>query len=480
MKLTQFEATANSNLQQNQTSLAYRDLNVDFFNLEKSTLKGKELKDWERQHEEKKKNIEAAWRTQTRAEVIELRKRGATRSKKDQEYYRPFSLKELEVFIKNSDYKTDKGNSDSYNNVATELELYNRIMEKGNPLEAYGILKNIVANANSYIRDKHPHSTKGKIRKAIISEIKTKANAQIETQREAYKNKADQMYKEVQDKDVTDEKVNEAFKAQYDLIYQVLNGNIELSKEELSKLDDNVSEIFEKVLKQKVYDGQAANISTKFFNALGWSGNEPRIVRYHELEEGRKEMQRSPLKKKMYHSMNPVGDMKDAKEFARQLAGVGKDNNHLFYGLGRFGKGIYTSARADIPGATDNKAEENSWSYGKKVGAVMVIMTLNEHARMFNHREFGDKEQELVKKFSKFNQMLTQEQMSKSGYQDHMTMQAALYGYNTLIDYATGISGVDYYVTTDRKALTISNEIRIREDECSTDHYDYDDLKDMD
>ena len=42
-ELLQFEATANAELKKNQTELAYRNLNSNFFNLEKDQLKNTEL-----------------------------------------------------------------------------------------------------------------------------------------------------------------------------------------------------------------------------------------------------------------------------------------------------------------------------------------------------------------------------------------------------------------------------------------------------
>lgn len=477
MKISLFEATANRDLQENQTELAYKDLNAGYFNMEKKELKGMALSTWKEEHAQRKKAIESAWHTKTKTEITDLSKRVGSKNKKEQAYYRPFSLKELEVFIKNNDRGSSDGNSDEYNSVATELELYNRIMEKGNPLEAFGILKKLKASADYYVTKKSPHSTKGKIRKAMISEIATKATTLLETRREEYKNRAESLYKEALKSDVTDEKVNEAFKAQYDLIYQVLNGNIELSKEETERLDSNAAEVFRKVLTQKVDEGQAPNMSTKFFNSLGWSGNDARLVKDEDLDEDSTEMKNSPLKKKMYHAINPIDGMKDAKEFGRQLAGVNKKNNRLFFGLGRFGKGIYTSARNDEKGSEDRLAEVNSWTYGDEVGAVQLVMTLNENARMISYVQFMHMERIIEEKFGKLNEIFRGEHTSKAGYRDNLTMKAALFGYNTLFDYGTGVKGVDYYVTTDRKALTISREMRIRTDPKEIDYYDTERLK---
>ena len=354
-------------------------------------------------------------------------------------------------------------------------------MEKGNPLEGFGILLRLKENADTYVGSRQsPNSTKGKIRKAIISVIAEKSASLIEEKKNEYKTKADALFAEVQESNVTDEKVNEAFKAHYDLIYQVLNGNITLPPEEMAKLDTNTEAILKKVMEQKVDESQGNNISTKFFNSLGWSSNDARLVKEGDLEEGGKEYKKSPLKKKMYHSINPYGDNKDAVEAGKQLAGVKKKNNRMFFGLGRFGKGIYTSARKDDPNANDQMAENNSWEYGSDIGAVQLVMMLNENSRMISYTEFMRKKEDVFdEKFSKVSKLLHKEQSSKSGYRDFLTMKAAFFGYNTLIDYGCGIPGVDYYVTTDRKALSIINELKVRkyENDTAFDAVDYVNLK---
>ncbi|MBO6148963.1 MAG: hypothetical protein J6O55_06460 [Lachnospiraceae bacterium] len=471
MKLFQFEATANAGLKENQTALAYRDLNANYFKMEKEELKGDKLSNWEKAHAERKKSIEKAWHDNTGNEVKELAKRGATKNNKKAEYYASFSLKDLEVFIKNSDRG---GNSDEYNNVATDLELYNRIKEKGNPLEAYSLLLKLKKSAEIYVQErKSPNTSKGKIRKAIISQILTKTTELIESQKIEYLQKADKLFGETLEDEVADEKVNEAFRAHYDLIYHVLNGNIELGTEELEKLDCNTEALLKKVVKAKVDENQGNNISTKFFNALGWSANAPRLVENRDLNENGSEMKKSPLKKKMFHAMNPLEGMEDATSFGRQLAGTSKDKGRLFYGLGRFGKGVYTSAGKGEGEQNDRDAEANSWGYGDRMGAVMLVMTLNENARMLPYNEMIEKARLINRKFRRVNRMLEQERSSKAGYMDYLTMQAALFGYNTLIDKHPGIENVDYYVTSDRKALSISKEMRIRTDLNNFDNWDF-------
>lgn len=107
-------------------------------------------------------------------------------------------------------------------------------------------------------------------------------------------------------------------------------------------------------------------------------------------------------------------------------------------------------------------------------------MMLNEHARMTSYIDFMRKQEKTFDKmFAKVSRFLQQEHSSKSGFRDFLTMKAAFFGYNMLIDYTCGIQGVDYYVTTDRKALSMINELRVRKNEKDTsfDAVDYVSLK---
>lgn len=88
----------------------------------------------------------------------------------------------------------------------------------------------------------------------------------------------------------TEENVTKAFQAHYNTIYQVLNGTMKLSKDETKKLDENMENILKELIKQKVdKDSQSNTLSSKFFNALGWSSSNARIVDSKDLEDGGKE-----------------------------------------------------------------------------------------------------------------------------------------------------------------------------------------------
>lgn len=467
----QYEALSHSNMQEHETEIAYRDLNSRFDNAEKNYLKQDEFAKRKKDRIDKKLKIENAWHKNTSAKKKELEK-GKTGDAKEAAYYENFSLKELEVFIKSSDRG---GNSQEYNDVATDLEVYNRVMsaEYAEPNEGLTLLKRLQESCDHYLATRKKtfwRTGTGKVRRAIIESISIKVNLKLEqqtTQIQKERTKAKNAYKEER----TDENVNAAMKAHYDLVHQVLSGNIELSEEQIKELDSDAEELLIDLMKNKVDGSQSDSLSTRFFNALGWSGSRARIVDAEALRENGDAMKTSPIKKKMFHSMNPIGKNKDANDLAEQLAGTKEKENRIYYGLGRFGKGIYTSAMNENETSSEKLAYDNSWKYGDKAGSSMVIMTLNEYARVATQGQIMKEMDVMKKKFPKLYEAITdKERPSKGGYLDYLSVIAAFFGYNTIKgpsgvkskDNQNNQDDVDYYTTTDRKALTISRNVEVR------------------
>ena len=454
-----YETVANQDLQADQSELAYRNLNSNFFNLEKSTITDKNsLKAWETRHKEVKKAIEREWHQKAALKESELSRLSSKKDRTDKEFYDLFSLSDMEVFLKSSDRG---GNSDDYNDVATGLELYNRLSQKGETLDSLKHLKNLSKSCKSYVQKKKPTFKSGKTRKAMISALLDKVNAEIQIKIGEYKTEKTKTFEKFQ-KEKNEETVAAAFRAQQNLICQVLNGNMEMSDEELAQLDKQTEEVFEEMRNVKVDDNQSPTFCSKFFNTLGWAENKPRIVDDSALSEDGEEMKKSPIKKKMYHAITPKEGEKDAVALGKQMAGIGK-NSRMYFGIGRFGKGIYTSARNNDKDATDDKAMHNSWTYGEEDGSVQVVMTLNENARIIEKKELINLiENKLLKKFPRIYKYLENaDHASGSNYKDYYTSMAALFGYNTVLG-DSGINGIDYYVTTDRKALSVRETMMIR------------------
>ena len=469
-RLKEYEMVSNRNLQQDDTKLGYRDMNTRFLNAEMEHLSHRQDVDIDQvrqAHIEKKLAIESAWHRNTTESVKDLKKRAPKKgSEKEAKYYAGYGMKELEVFLKNSDRG---GNSDEYNAVATDLELYNRVMDNSDAVEGMGLLKRLKESCDNYLNTrKNPITSKGKVRKAIITTLSDKVNAELVRQRDeyqnAYKNSLEAMREEKSSANVT-----AAFRSNYNMIYQVLNGNIELTDEDRMTLDTNSEEIMKELIKQEVDQNQSKALCTKFFNALGWSKNDPRIAKYEEFND--KEMKNSPHKKLCYHSIAPldkldengnvIGKEKDALPQAKQLAGFAKEGTGIYYGIGRIGKGVYTAARDNDPNAKDTEAKHNSWTYGKEKGSVMFTMLLNEHARITTERDMMDVTAKIRTKFPKLYNFISSNERGK--FLDYLTMFAAYMGYNTII--GAGTEHVEYITTSDRKALTMQDNIEVRTDE---------------
>ena len=235
-KAIQYEALSNSFMQENETEIAYRDLNSRYNLAEQKYLEADEFTKRSRERQSKKKKIEEAWHKNTSEKKKELEK-GKNGSPKDASYYESFTLKELEVFIKNSDRG---GNSKEYNDVATDLEVYNRVMsaDYADPNEGVTLLKRIQESCNTYLTTRKKtfwRSGTGKIRRAIIESISIKVNASIEMETTRIKEESEKTKKAYKE-ERTDENVEKALKANYDMVYQVLQGNIKLEKKQMAAL----------------------------------------------------------------------------------------------------------------------------------------------------------------------------------------------------------------------------------------------------
>ena len=453
-RLIEYESTATKETQEKQTVLGYRDMNRRFLDLEKKNLSRDAWTQKEREHIERKNKIEAAWHKDNTNEVRELSKRGVG-SNKNKAFYANFTLKELEYFLK----ENNKGssNSDLYNSVATDLEMYNRIMEDPlNENEAMTLLHRISESCRNYINNKSPIFAKGKIRKAIISQISDKVNHLLEEKETRITETADAKYTAFEQRS-SEVSVNEACKANYDLINQVLNDNIILTKKQLAGLDQKMERILQAVSSQKVDKNQSNTMATKFFNAIGWSDHKPKIVKdmYATIK-------RSPLKKEMFHTINCLPQMKNARGMVKQLLGLSNGNSRQYYSNGLYGKGTYLAVSTDHKDASDEKTQNHCWEYGKRMGSMQVGLVLNGNARIIDSGSLDHLiEDKLEKLFPRvYNFLINSERSARgSGSQEALTMIAALFGYNTI----KGIAGVkdviDYYVTTDRRAMSIDDVV---------------------
>ena len=459
-RLKEYESVSDTQMtDENDTRLAYRDMHKRFLKAEEAAMSADEYALAKEKHEERKKQIEAAWHSNTTARVRELKQGNqSTKSEKDPAYYERFNMKELETFIKNNDRG---GNSEDYNAVATDLELLNRVMSTDNQSEAYGLLKRLKESCDYYIEKKNPTFKSGKIRKAIITQISRKVNAELEKRRDEFAANQKKTLANLE-KDKSEESLAAAFKSHHNMVYQVMKGNIDMNDADRMKLDKDMTKVLSEMMDhQQVAEGQSDTLSSRFFNNLGWSSNPIRISK--NLGNFGKTMKTSPYKKRMYHTISTPKGKPDAFEYALQFSGLEKGK--MFYGIGRFGKGTYCSAPVDASKIkNEEKARANSFDeYGKAPGSVCFMMTLNENARIVTKDDMLKLEATIKQKFPEtYNKLCNTDRASCCGYRDELTMLASLLGYNTII--GDGVPGVEYVTTADRKALTMDNILTVRGD----------------
>ena len=453
-RLKEYELIKVEQGNEEENKLAYGELNTRFLDMERQYMKEDEFQKKKDSYKETKKNIEEMWHKNTSVKVKDLEKSVKKGNKKEKEYYSVFSLEQLELFIKNSDRG---GNSTEYNNVATDLELYNRVARLGDVNESLTLLNRLKESCNTYLTDrrKKHRSTKGKIRRAIIEQISDKVNAILDENFTRIKTSA-KKGAEAFSQEKTEETVNTACKTHYDMIYHHLNGNLKLDDKEISNLDTDMEAILKSVKSQKVDDNQSNTMASKFFNAIGWAEHKPKIV--NDIDE--EVLKKSPLKKTMYHTIDTLPNQTDAVEQAKQLAGLLEGKNRHYYSDGVSGRGTYLAVRSDKNTVSDMRTSDHCWTYGENIGSVQLTLTLNENARVISHSELKDLiDKKLKEKFPKVYKFISKSITpfrTRPG-EEYFTMFAALFGYNTVQCTGGALNGgIDYFVTCDRKALSIS------------------------
>ncbi len=471
-RLKHYEISSQRQMEQEDgTELGYRYVNTRFLNMEKDATEATQWAKKAEAHMARKNNLEAAWHANTTEKVADLEKKATSRNKKDKAYYQAFSLKELEIFLKNSDRG---GNSETYNNVVTDLELYNRLSEQVNPNESYTLLTRLADSCRIYMREHNKifmWTSKGKIRKAMISQLTDKVNVLLNERRTELVTGTENSYANFS-KDKSAENVNSAVKAHFNRICQHLQGNLTMNEDEVKQVDVHMAEVYEKLKDQKVDENQSDTVPTKFFNAIGWAANKPLLT-----DMIMDETERSPLKRNAYHAIQPLSENTDATGPARQLAGTAKGDCRQFYSDGMYGRGTYLAVRSDKEGASDDQTIKHDWSYGDKKGGVMVTMCLNENSRIIGYFDLeklinGTFSKQFPKLYEKIKTVHTGEKRKRTG-SEFLTILAAFFGYNTIKGHSGSADGLtDYYVTTDRRAMTIFTIAQENQIEKSTDSYD--------
>ena len=550
-KLERYETDYAKIRKEEDVDLGYRDMNSRFLNLEKQTMTAEEWRAKEAEHKERKKQIERAWQTKTDVSIYEQIARQGKYKEKDAKYYAPFDLSVLEIFLKKS--SRGKENSDEYNSVVTDLELYNLMVHKSAPKERVTLLENLQSSCATYISEKHPISGPGRKRKAMITQVAEQVNLlladaqaavltvedqnanlnvdqdqkqiniqenqeqnainlqeeqnQINVQEEEeianqqednilqeaegeeieeklddesiqeLKDLADSTFENLKDNCenyltragrklkltqnwISIDLINQACKAHYRLISLDLQGKIQLTEEERGKLDQQMKQIFSALSYPGGVDEDQTDImSTRFFNALGWSEHKPRICKNIETE-----IERFPNRVKMFHSINKETYLNMGNVVAQMLG-----KRRQYYSFGGYGQGIYTATRKvekqeDVE-QEDLKASEHSWLYAQNVGSVQFTFTLNEHAKVIEQAEVPAAMKMIREKYPQafaelnFFADINLKRGTAEGFRGSSIILAFL-GYNTVrVKTPDNKSGdvVEYYCTTDRKALSTNS-----------------------
>ena len=458
--------------------LGYLDMHSRALNLEQQqeeyTLDAAKWEQRKNEHLERKKQIEDYWHTSTAEKKAQLAKRVTDSQQREKDnrrkaYYDSFSLKELEIFIKNSNIN---GNSDKFNDVATDLELYNASSEHLEAQEAFELLQRLEASCDTYIQSRNPWSKEGKRRKAMIEQVRDKVRLEIETRKARLFTNSDETYAQINENaehldQVSLEHAEGAMKAKFDLLSQYLQGNVTLDDEQRQRLDQEASKVVEALVAQQVDEDQADTFSTKFFNALGWTSRGPRLVDRTIHGDDEDAQIHTPL----YHTIQPLPGDKDALQLIRQLRGQ-TDARHYLSG-GKTGRGTYTAARGfkynDLKGKEadrlDKAASQNSWEYGKELGSRQVTMVFNEKAKIIDFEDAKKLIQRFHEKFPQLGRaMSSNEDIGGYGtdYDRAATSIVAFFGYNTIRVEGSRDGSISYYVTTDRSAFTVESDMSFR------------------
>ena len=437
-----------------QTDLSYFDLNTRYRNLEED----KETAEKKKTYLETKESIEALWHQKTTEKVKTLKGQG---SNTNESYYASFTLKELEVLLKNNDRG---GNSEQYNDVVTDLELYNSVTVRDD-YSTYPLLSRLLESCNKYTKKrKHPWSTKGKIRKAIISQLGKKIASEKEACHKRIFDVVDQSWQTFTT-DKSMESVNKACKEHFELISASLQGKIELDGATRSKYDTQMYAILKEIENQPVDEEQNQTNTTRLFNALGWTSRKPRIA---DEDEFNQTVERSVIPKKLFHTIQaPKNQPENGIEMGKQLTGISDTRHYMSDGI--YGKGTYMTMRGKGTKPEDDKASsDHCWTYGTTEGSVQFTLALNDKARVIASDRLDSLAQDTIgAQFPQLYNWIHDSEPMKVGKligKHWMSSYAAFLGYNVVTGMGTlmGEPPIDYFVACDRSALTILSEMQRR------------------
>lgn len=442
----------------NMEELSYTTLNSRYAGIQE----GKNKDTFAENKAKRKSEIEKIWHTKTSEEAKQLTEKKGNRT--DPDYYSNYSLEQFEVLLKNNDRG---GNSDLYNDVVTDLELYNKVKKSGSREELITLSLRLEESCNNYLTKRKPHFTSGKIRKAIIAKLKETLYTSKETMTtDKLKDKVQGDMQQFNGTSSTDSKdikitnLNNAMVSNFDLISQYLQGTIQLTDAEIEQLDGNMDQIWEE-MKKDIYEvdaNQNKDLSTRFFNALGWTSRVPNVVPDIDDEI----IARGPVDRKLLHTIaaftTKVNDEEvriTGEHMAKQLMGYLAGNSRHFMSNGYAGKGTYlaTAKNKNEMG----RAREDSWTkYGTTNESVQLTLAFNEKTRLASQDKLEKLKGTLVRKLPRLAKHFNEITNGMRGGDPSLSIVGALFGYNATICRENSSFSFDYYVTYDRSTLSIA------------------------
>ena len=503
------DRTVTEQTAEKQKAPVYRELNTRFLKLESETQHDPQTAQKKKNYQKRKEEIEAAWHQRMHTKASGLLNGSNEDDQKNPDHYDSFELVDMEVLLKHNDRG---GNSEEYNNVVTDLELYNGVFDKvkSDPDEQMELLLRIRESCNTYISTrKRPFSTKGKIRKAIIQNISKRIGGEIATLEaqgvsssvqkkvkastsqddsaslttttttttqavskgdvveKISSKRLEEMYKEAlasyrafQKDPESIPKAELACKAHFELVTIEMRKPGTLASRKRKTLDDQMAAIMKVILdheKNHVGDDQNDTSSTRFFNAIGWADRKPDIVDETGFEAT---LRVSEHKRPMYHAINQT-DKLNATDLAKQLLGLAPGKSRQYYSNGFMGKGTYfASVNMEHQDRPDKLAVAASWGYGENIGSVQVKACLNSHARIndfvYDYITPRNRAEPMKKAFPNVFKALPVDEMTGDDLYQFYSIVTALMGFNVLYSRDMNRTGCDFYVVLDRSVLTMT------------------------
>ncbi len=493
----------------NKLGLGYLDLNSRMLQMEEKECK--DLRQWEQrknEHKARKKAIEDYWHDSTGQAMLALGMKipkdgkGKNISRRDPRHYENFSLAELEIVIKNNKYGRNSG---VYNDVASDLELFNSLCKVGEECDKFEVLGRLLESCEKYINSRDPITREGKRRMAMIRQIYHKA----QQEQESFVRESKEAYAVIDKaEDVTQipgKVVEKATVGKYNLLSRCLKNEIKdidlnrlgdmhfIQTEEEAKEDQEMLKIAEALAVQKIGEEQSNILTTRFLNAIGWTKRVP-----EKTDDFSETVKQSPVQVKLYHTIGIAEkkevkskeDPETAKDMIDYLIGK-KENSRHYLCTGNYGKGTYTAAmgcnhlNADerMKFQLDQEAMEHSWLYGQREGSMQVVMTFNQNAKIIELQQANALVDHFKTKYPKFYKYVDRVEQDESHRAPSISPAAsiilAFYGYNTIripnvkqsLNIPSGKNDgknacLDYYLTFDRSAFSINilNGVFIRTD----------------